>query len=1100
MKKTENKSKNTTTTTTLYPYQKPRSPIKDIEGDKHSLGIMLMDAEVLHKCRVLSGEGEEYEHEYAVWYSSHDIHVTIGKQTFTVSRPYSFYNINQVTGTASVEYEAEDRLMLNEIEKELMEQYQNTLINSEEVTSFHRRVTEIIKKYYALSFFNNDLTKFVDAAKAELHITQDLIDSLTDVATKKALEGLDKPFENQEDFNLLVEDIAYDMAIDKLLEDGYEPNPEITDEQIHEVCIDLAIMELEADNYIFNGIFGDMSEEEQKDVVDNNKMVIASYLSKFHTFHAHPKGVNSFSGTIGGKSGDLMNKYTEEFNRETGEWEQSADAETGIVYQFVQDVNSNPLPSFSGVVQQINKATTLIFNELRMWQCVKDGDYTYARTPALTYVKGFAPEVEEEELPIMARMLGKEVPKIPDHDYVIPFMGQNITPMTDEIFEVYLDTPFEVLYDIDENRISQKTYSSNHYYYGGAYYNSSSMKTWYPIKNKMVEWLMKHTKLLKEKGKNVTKKSLGRLSNKNLQKLVDLVCVNSLFSEDSKNTRKYTKTMNKVFHLFDEDFFDFVDNYQNNYEFSKKVATFFITTELTEWGWGNIHKKGIKLFDVIDMSTKEIKEASTYIAATTTTTSTTNTNTIKENWPLSDWDVQDILADLNESTTGTEYSRLARLKELLFTTYNIPQADRYRVWMLLESYDIEIDSLFDDVQYQYNVYIMESLSNSPFTAIEVDSLIALGYTTEELLWLDKEEAEKLLIKERRKGNLKYVKTKASYSTYLQSRAINTVVVGDTTYGVNASLAKDAVEEKVKELLEAKIKETLFSEDDIKQVMEDIETLDLDLVNLMKSDKFDEIISHIFLNNEIVPLYAKYVSPYTQDASMVLEYSIEDLLALDMPEKEVTVFTHKDMNTVVTVPLEKARKILNEFGVTRFTTKVGKSKLNVGINETNMLKALTDLVLSTLCVGLSKEEANKVIRSINLIGVDLDDLMSMPAKTCDVYIEKFIEFNPTKEQIAAFGLSDDDWRTMLESVTPEDTEIINYTDIPWEHLGQYYDEIDNKTITITYEEYITQCKARCVIQSIAYVGSKRTATLNSGFSVNLSATSDKKLGDIVYPIL
>jgi hypothetical protein len=618
----------------------------------------------------------------------------------------------------------------------------------------------------------------------------------------------------------------------------------------------------------------------------------------------------------------------------------------------------------------------------------------------------------------------------------------------------------------------------------------------------MVEWLMKHIKLLKDKpkskGNTITKKSLGRLSDKNLQKLVDTICVNSLFAKDNKNTRKYVETMNKVFHLFDEDFFDFVDNYQNHYDFSNKVTKFFITTDLTEWKWGNIHKRDIKLFDVVDMDSKGIEEASKYIA--NTTTGTTTTTTTKENWPISDWEVKGILTTLNEPVLGTEYYRLTKLKELLFTTYNIPQAERHRAWQLLECYDISIEDLFDDIRYQYNTYIMDNIGQGHYTTAEIDSLIESGYDAEDLLWLNKEEAEKLLITERRKGTLKYTKTKTSYGTYLSSKAINIVVVGQTTYGVHAPLAKDAVEEKIKEFLKGKIKETLFSEEDVKQVMEDINTLDLDLVDLMGNDLFDEIISHIFLNREIVPLYSKYISSYTQDTSMLLGYSVEELLAIDMPIKEDVVFTHEDVDVLVTIPLEEAKKILNNFGVTKFTTKVGNSELNVGLNETNMLKALTDLVLSTLCAGLSKEESNKVIRGINLIGADLDDLMSMPAKNCDVYIEKFLEFNPTKEQIAAFGLSNDDWRTMLDSSTPENTEVINYTDIPWEQVGQYYDEIDNEIITISYKEYTKQCKARCVIQSISYVGSNRTATLNSGFLINLSTTSTKKIGDIIYPTI
>ena len=1112
MSKNHNKNKNTTAG--LYPWKVNRKPIKDIVGDKSSLGILLMDAEVLDKCRLLSGESEVYEHEYAVWYSTHDIYTNIGKQTFTVSRPYSFYNINQVTGGASVEYEASDRQMLNDIDKELREQYQDTLINSKEVVEYNNRVVESIKKYYALSYYDNDVSEFTARALVELHVTDALIEEQTPTTTAKVTQQIDEELAEltvgtpeyldlekfySEEATFMIEDEAFNMAVNTLTENGYTPDPEITEEDIQNASISLAVLELEDKGFIIMGKLGDMTEEEQKDVIDNNKLVIGWYLSNFHTFHAHPTGVNSFSGTIGGQSGDLMNKYEESFNRTTGEWEQTENSETGIVYQFVADENTNPIPSFSGVVQQRARATTLIFNELRMWKCVKDGDYTYSRTPSLTYTKGFAPELEAEKIPLLSKMLGKKEVVPPSHDYVVPYMGASTSDLTEEIFKAFLDTPFEVLYDIDEARISQaQSYSYGHYgsYYGGNSYNSM-YKTFYPNKSKSVAWLMKHIKYLtslakKSKTNIPTKKSLTRLSKASLINLIDTVVVNLLYANDNATTRECVQQMNKVFHMFDLDFLEFADNYQKTYDVSTLVVDYFSGHGCPSlYQWSNIKKNKVNFYDVIGADATRLRE----LAATTTTVTKTS-----KNWPISDEKILGMCSTLG--ITGTYVSmRLHQFKEHINTLYSITPTEQRTFWDNLEMLDMDAFDFVDEISISANKYTVEAVQEWSLSSVVTKKLIEGGLTAHDLIWLPEIELGKLLIEKRRDKSLKYTKetdSQTKMADYLTMKhTILTIPIGKINYPLKSVILKERVEEMFNNFYASDLLKVVPQGTDIASAMELLDRLQIIKSSFISHpDVKDLMLSLLCLSEETIVGLEKYVAPYTSDVSLLIEYT----------EKELSELASEDVGEILTCDDIKERihethaialNILSVFKITKYSTVLGVNIVEVDINSTNSRLALTNLVLETLCLNLSKGNAIKVIDNINLLETDILELLEMPTTVRDVYINKLINFNLDWNTIVSLEDKKLNWKDILSYVS-EDLSV--YTGTPYSLDDKYYSEEGGITVVISREEYFDLCKKLCVIKSINTNNTTSEATLTSGFKIKLHPESKRVVGDVVYPIM
>lgn len=94
-------------------------------------------------------------------------------------------------------------------------------------------------------------------------------------------------------------------------------------------------------------------------------------LTPMNTFHAHPSGVNRFSGT------DLRENIDH----------------PGVCYPLNTGTNS---ANFAGIIQHVNGFAEIIHNEYRVFNATEDSDRVYEKGRCLTIVRGYENEAVPE--------------------------------------------------------------------------------------------------------------------------------------------------------------------------------------------------------------------------------------------------------------------------------------------------------------------------------------------------------------------------------------------------------------------------------------------------------------------------------------------------------------------------------------------------------------------------------------------------------------------------------------------------------------------------------------------------------------------------------
>ena len=1082
-----------------------RSPVKDVMGDKHSLGMLVFEGSVLDKCRELSGEPRDYKKEYAIWYSTHDLIAYIGGQKLIISRPYAFYNTNQTAGAASVEWEHDDALLLHETYRELQDAYTKKYVDTDLVGPFYEKLISIVTKYYVLAKFNNDLAEFTDRARASLHVTAEQIESASAQVTDAVKQS--NPDATHEHLDALIFNTSVDVVLDSMIKDGYTIDPKITDEQVHAEALYWATEQLKASGDIVGALPTEYSDEVVKDVVDNGKLAFALTNTSLHTLHAHPRGVNAFSGAavqgstpvINGTSGDLRNNYKETYNITTGEWDMDPNSELGIVYPWTGEGKPFPLPAYAGVVQQINKITTLAFNELRQWKInVEQGDYRYSRTPLLTYVTGHTPEVTET-LPPLALMLGKELPKLDSEDYIVPYLGTDSTAMTEELFQVFLDNPIDVMYDIDADRVEENAVTS---YYG--YSTKSTYKKKYPTKKKMVAWILKQKEKLKElfSDKTVTGKSLGKLSAKKLQDIMDAIATSHMFASESKVTKSTLTEMNQVFNMFGKDLFDFATSYQDNYAYSSKVVEYFLdyANSPTLPQWERLSKAKVNFDDIVGKSRTEIN-----LLLPTTYNTTTTTTKKKKHWPIMTVDLTSALIALGEAATGTYQMNMAKIKSYIFSLYSVPKAQESTLWKRMELFDVDFAEFLDPTTITHTESTISKLLSWELSDKDTTELLSTVDSYEDIIsWTHTVDAVRLLLAVRRDGKTKFTKykdTQNSFAKYLTTKHSKaTVKVGGVTYGVYASNAKEETIKVFNELYLLDIAKIVPTGMSAQSAVNLLDKLEVSKTNFIENLKAKEILEHLAeFSDTDIDILSEYVAPYTDNPTYFLYYTSIELNRLNSESiEDVTIWTNSDINEKLGVTVSYAIELLTELNVEHYKTTIGTAETKVSINSTNATLALTDLVLEYLCTGLSREDATKVIKTINLIMADAQELLVAPES--NGYVQALINFNLTEEEVNELQSNGTSWKDILTASTNKK----KYTGLPYKQTINGYDlffaPINNRDISITKAEYRKLCSELCVISSLTTGDQGSIATTTSGFRIRIKDVNKYTIGDICYPVV
>ena len=950
-----------------------RKPIKDILGDVNSLGIVLMNEDQLHQSRVLSGASEVYKHEYAVWYSSLTLEVHIGKNTLYILRPFGFYNTEQDVSGGAVDIESEAYLELSEIKQEIFQKFQKEIVPLENMTTYKQRLVDYILRLYVNNKYPNGLGEFTGRAKEIVY---------------KEKEDFLSPI--QEAITNATTDKGREVAEEELMEAQGFFTEEYIIEEIEDVERYLATVALRDQGFIIEETLEGFTDKEMKDIEDNNKLTYCWIISDLSNFHAHPTGVNSFSGTpagytptspvLNGTGGDLRNSFEEYWDDTLQEYVPTANAETGIVYPFSSEFLPKEIPIAAGVVQQIQGQTELIFNELRLWQSEREGDYTYKRTPLITYVEGAKKEVEI--LPVLQMMFGKILPQEKADDYLIEYLNPTVSVETDNIFNIYKETPTETLYAIDAGKVKSKS-TFSHY-----------PKTYYKSKKKIIEWF---------NALGVTmfgNKKLNKLSAKKLKEEVDNILPSLLFKTPTICVEN-TVLMQKVFALYKESIMDFVLEYKNpttsgvRKEEMRQIITAFITLEKNSL-YQFEKAKGDGLKGLIGLTSAQLTTKAVYVPPYTQAW-----GGVKSSVP--DDRMVDFVRKNSDLKVSHHQKKLVTSNQFQMTAVEmlgIEKANMTKVCDLFKDLGVDpIDFINDISMKEFNA---ESLINFSYNITEMKYLCDI-YTFDSLYDLSNVQLTKLIMLSRIVGEIPEIVVRPTPKTsekgkYLRNKGGN----AHKGYYLYATHLVDEMfeESALKELTAQKAIAP-------KSLGVKLKNLNIELLYLINHPDKDKIVNKIIEASEEQYNEYKKLSKFAIDTISILLFNeiqlTEGLTQLkkqqglpfkidDLDENfNAKEFSFKIEDLVKTINIggtfQRKESFLSSYGVTSYEVFLRKNSYAIqALNSANIDKAITLLFL-ILAVpeDILLEEVNTLILNIYKNKIDIVEILKMPQS----YVKKRI---------------------------------------------------------------------------------------------------------------
>ena len=1056
------------------------SPIKiDWDSRKSNQAIMLIDnnhlTHVAKESKALD-KGDEY---MLVAVTSDITIMTPDWNKIVISRPLAYILPSQLRASgARVEYEKKDmeewqklgdrfRKIFAEIEPPKNEEEEKAL---QQYLNYKNEMNYLIYSYIVQSFYKEEFDYKLENKEETIKDYKEYLKSLLKDITPNDLE---KPLEE-----LLELDLPDDILVNeirsqfKLLNEDFEKW----------LTYDLLISRK---GTVLNG-YGMYKEEEIEEFFKNpyicpatgEKIPIAINwdISYNFTGHRHPGSTeefpvgNGFSGDPElGNTGDFLIRWKETWDGTKWEAtpEQERTNETGICYSVgeaadktegtIQDSLYFPAIMFQPIVGSEGKIAVQDFHFSEYISYPKDYKGRIYKTFGTTlYVIGN--EVEQPQVTVSQKFLKIE-PEVAEQEYFVQTTCDGVeTELSKEVFELFVNTPIDVLYDIDSTRFRYSTVVYNSLNKTRRVTKSltakkeevkkydKDYKAEYPKLKKLKEFLRKNN--IHAKGNSQATAEIA---------FDNYVCKELFPTFKVRPATELRIKLFKVLAIWGINYIQFINEW-NKGKYPKEVIEGFINFK--DVPLPTFHKAklvGIKWTELVlgdpakveDTISKVSKESRTY-------------------FPLTEKKCREALESFSpeyQYMESTTIGWIETFKDELILVSQLARNFEEDFWENAEKMDLDVYSLLNsntdiytlpwevaawDFEYAPNKYLLEN--NDMYELLTSSDL--------------KRHLEEFKVHV-------HTKTKVEDKIFLYDKVPvtdrnlhNTLSVTYPITTKNFTAPEEDIQNLLKGLAEWRCG-SLVPETAYKGLVR-LFNLGVDFnIVIDKLLKFEDQILNIGSLNSTQYLKLQRAYQYTKELD-VLDSLIKFATQPEKSDKSEDdghlKFDIFKLKNLIEVPYLEAKEILEEFEVETITGTQGEK---IKVNTFNYKEALTTFILESVLYIYEESEALNVIKQINTLKLDLSSLVSLNLKR----------------------------GTMLGEILATSYEIDK---LPMRANGMYYLWNDTHYISTTPSSFREAVNSFCKIEEKVPLNSTYTILQLSGGVVKVKNGESYEVGEVWNP--